>query len=245
MKRQTKILGLLLAGLCLLTGCAQESKDKSDVVLPDPTEETIVLEEDKLQIENISPYDGIYIEKGDDENKDRVEGVYALSFTNTAEKTIEKATLVFSDGTQELNFYMEMVPYGHTVTVVEYDKKTVKSGDLQLVDSQINYLSDAIEDLDGFEVLESEYGSLIVENKTKQELDKVEIYYRRAFEDGTLGGICYVEVLEDVGIGDIVYADPGYWSDKCAIVNILLYPDVEDATDDTDDTVVEIFPKTN
>ena len=140
MRKQTKILALLLAALCMLTGCAGKAEDKPKVVLPEPTEKTIVLKEENLQIENISPYDGIYIEKGDDENKDRVEGVYALSFTNTAEQTIKNATLVFSDGTQNLNFYMEMVPYGHTVTVVEYDKKTVKSGDLQLVSSEINYL---------------------------------------------------------------------------------------------------------
>ena len=103
MRQQTKILAFLLATLCMLTGCAGEAEDKTKVVLPEPTEKTIVLEEENLQIENISPYDGIYIEKGDDENKDRVEGVYALSFTNTAEQTIKNATLVFSDGTQNLN----------------------------------------------------------------------------------------------------------------------------------------------
>ena len=241
MKLRIPIIIYLIAAILLLSGCAgNHTPDK--VEIPEPGERTIVLEEIGIQVENVSPYTGIYIEQGDDENKDRVEGVYALAITNTAEKTIQNAHLVFSNGNDELHFYLQMLPHGSTVTVVEYDKKTVKSGDLQLVDSQINYLSDAIEDPDGFEVLESEYGSLIVENKTKQELDKVEIYYRRAFEDGTLGGIWYVEVLENVGIGDIVYADPGYWSDKCAIVNILLYPDVEDATGDT---VVEIFPETN
>lgn len=244
MRLRSRIIVYLLSGLLLLSGCAGNGKADKDKI-PKPTKQTIILNEIGIQAENTSPYTGIYIEQGDDENKDRVEGVYALAITNTAQKTIQNAHLVFSDGNDELHFYLQMLPCGSTVTVVEYDKKPVKSGDLQLVDSQINYLSDAIEDPDGFEVLESEYGSFIVENKTKQELDKVEIYYRRAFEDGTLGGICYVEVLEDVGIGDIVYADPGYWSDKCAIVNILLYPDVEDSTNDSDDTVVDIFPETN
>lgn len=229
MRKQTKILALLLAALCMLTGCAGKAEDKPKVVLPEPTEKTIVLEEDKLQIENISPYDGIYIEKGDDENKDRVEGVYALSFTNTAEQTIKNATLVFSDGTQNLNFYMEMVPYGHTVTVVEYDKKTVKSGDLQLVSSEINYLQEGLEDMQSVKLLESEYGSIVMENTTALDIPKVEVYYRRAYENGTLGGICYMEPIEDLGPGDIVFPDPDYWSDKSVIVNILLYPDLGDA----------------
>lgn len=241
MKLKNQIIVYLLAVILLLSGCAGNSKVIKDYI-PEPVERTIVLENLGIQAENISPYKGIYIEQGDDEDKDRVEGVYALTITNTANKTIQDAHLVFSDGYGELHFYFEMLPHGSSVTVVEYDKKIVKSGDLQLVDSQINYLSDAIEDPDGFEVLESEYGSFIVENKTGQELQKVEIYYRRAFEDGTLGGMCYVEVLEDVGIGDIVHADPEYWGEYSAIVNILINPDVEDATDDTED---EIYPSTN
>lgn len=241
MKRWLQIFGCFFAVMFLLSGCAQ-SEEKETSSIPEPVQPVMIPEEIGLRVENISPYEGIYIEQGDDENKDRVTDVYALTITNTAEKTIQDAHLVFSDGHGELNFYLQMLPCGSTVTVVEYDKKTAKTSELQYVDSQINYLSDAIEDPDGFEVLKAEYGSLIMENKTKQELQKVEIYYRRAYGDGTLGGICYMEVLEDVGIGDIVYADPEYWSDKCAIVNILLYPDVEDATDDA---VVEIFQETN
>ena len=240
MRLRKPIILLLIAGMLLLSACAGQQEELTPGLDITPEELSGV-----VSVVNISPYTGIHIEKGDDENKDRVENVTALKFTNTGAATIADAHFVFSDGSQELNFYLQMLPAGSVVTLVEYDKKTAKTSNLQYVDSQINYLSDAIEDPDGFEVLESEYGSFIVENKTKQELDKVEIYYRRAFEDGTLGGICYVEVLEDVGVGDIVYADPGYWSDKCAIVNILLYPDVEDSTDDTDDTVVEILPETN
>lgn len=240
MKLRTPILICLATAMLLLPACAGKAPKKKEVI-PEPGERTIVLKEIGIQAESESPYEGIYIEQGDDENKDRVEGVGALAFTNTAEKTIKDAHFVFTDGTQELNFYLQMLPYGSTVTVVEFDKKKVSAQDLQYVDSKINYLSDAIENRDGFEVLESEYGSLIVENKTKQELLKAEIYYRRAYKDGTLGGICYVEVLEDVGIGDIVYANPYYWSDKCAIVNILLYPGEIDATDENagDHIIVE------
>lgn len=240
MKKRICLFLTLVLAVGILTACVGEPEELTSGVDITPEELAGI-----VSVTNISPYTGIYIEKGDDENKDRVEEVTALRIANTGDTTILDAHFVFTDGKQELNFYLQMLPSGSVVTLVEYDKKMAATSNLQYVDSQINYLSDAIEDPDGFEVLESEYGSLIVENKTKQELDKVEIYYRRAFEDGTLGGICYVEVLEDVGIGDIVYADPGYWSDKCAVVNILLYPDVEDSTDATDDTVVEIFPETN
>lgn len=229
MRKQTKILVLLLAALCMLTGCAGKEEDKTKVVLPEPTEKTIVLKEEKLQIENISPYDGIYIEKGDDENKDRVEGVYALSFTNTSEQTIEKATLVFSDGTQELNFYLEMVPYGHTVTVVEYDKKAVKSGDLEPVSCEISYLQEGMEDSENIRVTSDGYGALMVENRTLTDLPKVEVYYRRAYENGTLGGPCYCVTLENMQGTEVAFPEAEYWSEHSAVVNVLIYPDLSKA----------------
>ena len=178
-------------------------------------------------MENISPYDGIYIEKGDDENKDRVDGVCALAITNSAEKTIQEAQLVFTDGTQELNFYFQMLPYASTVTVVEYDKKLLKTGELQLVDSQISYLTEGLEDMQSIELVESEYGSIVLENTTALEIPKVEVYYRRGYESGTLGGLCYVETLEDVEPGETMFVNPDCWSDKSTIVNILIYPELD------------------
>lgn len=227
MNKKIKCIALLLAALCLCTGCAGREEEKP-VEIPEPTEKTIVLEEENLQIENLSPYDGIYIEQGDNENKDRVEGVYALSFTNTAETTIQNATLVFSDGTQELNFYMEMVPYGHTVTVVEYDKKAVKSGDLQLVRSEVNYLQEGLEDLRSIAPVETDDGSLVLENTTALDIPYAEFYYRRGYGSGTLGGICYMEEIEDLGPGEQIFPEPDGWSDKSVIVNIVLYPEVEE-----------------
>lgn len=227
MKRIHQILCLLIVGLLLLSGCGASDKGQT---LPQVMEKNIILEGIGLQAVNISPYDGIYIEQGDDENKDRVEGVYALSITNTAEKTIQEAHLVFSDGIQELNFYLQMLPRDSAVTVVEYDKKKVKSDQLQLVDSQISYLEGGLEEKQSIEVIESEYGSVVLKNVTNRVLPKVEVYYRRAYGSGTLGGMCYVEVLEEVLPGEKVFADPDYWSDKCAIVNILIYPE-QDAGD--------------
>jgi hypothetical protein len=64
-------------------------------------------------------------------------------------------------------------------------------------------------------------------NTTNQKLSKVEVYYRRGYEGGTLGGKCYVEVLEDVEPGELLYLDPDYWTDKSKIVNVLIYPDLD------------------
>ncbi len=226
MKRRHRVLGILMAGLLLLTGCAASNKNQ-EPTLPEITEKTIILEELGLQAEHISPYDGIYIEQGDDENKDRVEGVYALSITNTAETTIQEAHLVFSDGEQELNFYFQMLPYGSTVTVVEYDKKPMVSGQLQLVDSQITYLQEGLEDMQSIELVESEYGSIVLKNATALDIPKVEVYYRRGYGSGTLGGLCYVEVLENVEPGETLFVNPDCWSDKSTIVNMLIYPELD------------------
>ena len=167
------------------------------------------------------------LEKGDDENKDRVEGVCALAFTNTAEKTIREAHLIISDGVQELNFYFQMLPYASTVTVVEYDKKLLKTTELKLVDSQITYLQEGLEDMQSIELVEAEYGSIVLENTTALDIPKVEVYYRRAYAGGTLGGLCYVETLENVEPGETRFVNPDCWSDKSTIVNMLIYPDLD------------------
>ena len=181
-----------------------------------------------LKVENASPYSGVYIERGDDENKDRVENVTALAITNTGEKTILDGRLIFTDGEQELQFLFQMLPAGDVLTLVEYDKKKAATVDLQLVDSTIHYLQDVEELRDSFALIGSEYGSIIVENTTDRDFPKVEIYYRRGHEGGTLGGLCYKLVLEDVGAEEIVFADPDYWSENSAIVNILLLPEEEE-----------------
>lgn len=228
MKKAITFIIVFVLLTSLLTACAEEPVELTPGRDITPKELKSV-----VSVSNISPYTGIYIEKGDDDNKDRVEEITALIITNTGDTTILDAHFVFTDGKQELNFYLRMLPAGSTVTLVEYDQKTAGTSNLQYVDSQINYLSDAMEDLSGFEVLESEYGFCIVENKTGKALDRVEIYYRRTYEDGTLGGICYMEVLEDVGIGDIVYTYPEYWGEYSTIVNILLYPDWDENPDET------------
>ncbi len=220
-----KIAALLVLTMLfslLLTACRQKEE-----LIPgkDITPEAL---NGVLSVRNVSPYTGIYIERGDDENKDRVENVTALTITNTGEKTIADGQLIFTDGEQELLFTFQMLPAGDVLTLVEYDKKKAATSDLQLVDSTLNYLQDVEEIRDSFALIGSEYGSIIVENTTDRDFPRVEIYYRRGYEEGTLGGLCYKLVLEDVGAEELVFADPDYWSENSAIVNILLLPEEEE-----------------
>ena len=225
MKKFKIITALILTSIFVLSGC-QQKEEKTEVTLAPPTEKTMVLEDIEMRAETVYPYDGIYIERGDDENKDRVEGVYALAFTNTAEKTIKEAHLVFNDGTQDLNFHMQMLPFGKTVTVVEYDKKPAVSEELKLVDSEIIYLQEGMADSENIRITSDGYGALMVENRTLTELPKLEIYYRRSYENGTLGGPCYCVTLEDMQGTEVAFPEAEYWSDHSEVVNILIYPDL-------------------
>lgn len=219
-----KIAALLVLTMLfslLLTACKQEELIPGKDITPEALKGV-------LNVRHISPYTGIYIEKGDDDNKDRVENVAALTITNTGEKTILDGHLIFTDGEKELQFLFQMLPAGDVLTLVEYDKKKAATSDLQLVDSTIHYLQDVEEIRDSFALIGSEYGSIIVENTTDRDFPKVEIYYRRGYEEGTLGGLCYKLVLEDVGAEELVFADPDYWSENSVIVNILPLPEEEE-----------------
>ena len=222
MKKAAKYIILALAA-CLLTGCGQEEET---VILPPVTEQTLQLEEIGLRAENLSPYEGIYIEQGEEDEKVRVENACAMEFTNIGEKTIRDAHLVFTDGEEDYNFYFEMLPYGSTVTVVEYDKQAAPKAELHWANSTVNYLEEGVENTDCIEVI-GELGVITVENKTFKDLPRLEIYYRRGDGNGgSVGGPCYKVTLDGLERRDTASPEAICWSKNSVVVNVLLYPEV-------------------
>ena len=69
-----------------------------------------------MTAENVSPYEGIFLE---DPALGTVSGVYAMKFTNTGDQTIHSTQLIFSNGVDDLVFWVEMLPAGQSVIVAE------------------------------------------------------------------------------------------------------------------------------
>ena len=182
-----------------------------------------------VEIMNISPYSGIYLEGGP-ALKVREENLYAIKITNTSDKTIANINLIYNDGTQDLNFYAEMIPSGQSIYVVEKEMKFFVSADLNYVSGEITYLENATENMEAVEITPTRNSTLMVKNVTDRELACVVIYYRKVVEDGTLlGGPVYSAVCEEIGPDDEYEAEAESWQNSsCKVIDVLIYDSVED-----------------
>ena len=225
--RKLSLAAVLLLSACLMGGCAGNEKTPSQSVHSnvaetvyhgvDVTPENLA---DQILVENISPYEGIFLE-GDE--KDRVEDAYALKVTNISEKTILYATLNYRAGDKELTFYLEMLPKGKSVVVAEQNRQSVEKADVEYVDGDIHYLQEGLEYMESVEITPTNESTLKVKNKTKELLPVVWIFYRKAEDDGTLlGGKCYQTGVLDLNGRGTYEAEAEYWMNDCEIVNVLV-----------------------
>lgn len=224
MKR--KIIGILLLALVLAVltpGCGKEpaTEPTENTKVSAYTEITPADLQGILKVENASPYSGVYIET---EEKDRVEGVYALRFTNVAEETIMLAELHFTDGTNDLYFNIEMLPVGDSVIVVELNKTPMISETPELVQAAVNYLEEGMENWDCVKITGEEHGVLNITNVTEKTLPGVWVFYRRITPEGEqLGGPCHSCMVVDLEPGLTDNPDALHWAPgHCVVVNVIL-----------------------
>ena len=81
-KRICLCLSLVLI-LSICAGCGSKTAQKET---EPQANAPLYLEKEKITAENVSPYDGLYLEYGDMET---VSGLYAVKFTNTGDQTIQ------------------------------------------------------------------------------------------------------------------------------------------------------------
>jgi hypothetical protein len=221
LKKISITLALLL--LCTLIACgeAPDATKPTTEAKPSYTEITPFDLQGILKVENASPYSGVYIET---EEKDRVEGVYALRFTNISEKTIMLAELHFTDGTNDLYFNIEMLPVGDSVIVVELNKTPMISETPELVQAAVNYLEEGMENWDCVKISGEEHCVLNITNVTEETLPGVWVFYRRTTPDGEqLGGPCHSCMVVDLEPGLTDNPDALHWSPgHCVVVNVIL-----------------------
>lgn len=214
-----KAIYLCLAILMIVCACAGCGKDDQKGTEPQVIK-TFELKDEKITAENVSPYEGKYLEYGDVET---VSGLYAMKFTNTGDQTIQDAQLVFSDGTQELTFRFEMLPAGQSVIVAELNQLTVASEELNYVDGTITYLEGILENKDSVQVVDNKDGAVQVKNVTEDMLPLVRVFYRPADENGNpIGGPCKSVMVDGIEAGAAVETAAEGWDESCVVVTVLI-----------------------
>ena len=213
-----KAIFLSLAILMIVFACAGCGKDDQKETDPQVLK-TFELKDQKIIAENVSPYEGKYLEYGDVET---VSGIYAMKFTNTGDQTIQSAQLIFSDGTQELSFQFEMLPAGQSVIVAEQDQLAAAE-ELNFVDSNITYLEAGLEKADCVKVTDNKDGTVKIENVTDEMLPLVRVFFRPADANGNpIGGPCKSVMVDGIEAGAAVDVAAEGWDESCVVVTVLI-----------------------
>ena len=216
MKKAICLCLAILMIVCTCVGCGQDDQKETE---PQVTE-TFELKDEKITAENVSPYEGKYLEYGDVET---VSGIYAMKFTNNGDQTISEAQIIFSDGTQELAFLLEMLPAGQSVIVAEQNQLTASAEELNFVDSSVSYLEDGLENVDSVKVTDNKDGTVKIENVTKEMLPLVRVFFRPCDAEGNpLGGPCKSIMVDGIEAGAAVDVAAEGWDDTCVVVTVLV-----------------------
>jgi len=216
MKKAICLCLVILMIVCACAGCGKDDQKETDPQVL----KTFELKDEKITAENVSPYEGKYLEYGDVET---VSGLYAMKFTNTGDQTIQDAQLVFSDGTQELTFRFEMLPAGQSVIVAELNQLTVASEELNYVDGTITYLEGILENKDSVQVVDNKDGAVQVKNVTEDMLPLVRVFYRPADENGNpIGGPCKSVMVDGIEAGASITVEAEGWDKTCVVVTVLI-----------------------
>lgn len=212
MKKVICVLLVLALSVSVFAGCSKDEQEEE--------EKTFELEGMNITAENVSPYEGRFLE---DPAGETVSGVYAMKFTNTGDQTIQSAQLFFSNGTDELVFWLEMLPAGASVTVAELNMLPAAEGEINYVDGTVTYLEAGLENADCVEVTGSNEGMIQVRNTTEEALPLVRIFYRHTDGEGNLiGGPCYSAMVDGIEAGGNAEAEAEFWTDDCQVVTVLV-----------------------
>ena len=216
MKKAICLCLAILMIACTCVGCGQDDQKETE---PQVTK-TFELKDEKITAENVSPYEGKYLEYGDVET---VSGIYAMKFTNTGDQTISEAQIIFSDGTQELSFLLEMLPAGHSLIVAEQNQLSAAAEELNFVDSNITYMEAGLEKADCVKVTDNKDGTVKIENVTDEMLPLVRVFFRPADANGNpIGGPCKSVMVDGIEAGAAVDVAAEGWDETCVVVTVLI-----------------------
>ena len=214
-----KTISLMLA-LVLCVGTLAACGAKTPQETEPQNQKVFELKSEKLTAENVSPYEGAYLEYGDVE---LVSGLYAMKFTNTGDQTISQAQIIFSDGAQELAFWLEMLPAGQSVVVAEQSQLTAAAETLNYVDSTISYLDAGLEKSDCVKVSDNKDGTVKVENVTDEMLPLVRVFFRPTDANGDpIGGPCKSIMVDGIEPGAAVTVAGEGWDETSVVVTVLI-----------------------
>ena len=213
MSKRKQIMGFILAGLMILSGCTTEPPTVTD---PTPTTVDRLSEHDLVCLE-YSTFSGAYPEDGTGRP---VENVAAMLIRNDSDKFLDYAMIECHIGDDTGTFKVTGLPAGASVWVLEQDSKTVAPEETFRVSDCTDYSfrSDAILNTDMLDVVSSG-DTVTVTNISDKTLENVCIYYKTVFSDGNFfGGITYMLSFDSLAPNQSTQKQTSHFGEDSKIV---------------------------
>ena len=170
-----------------------------------------VIEGTELTVQNISSYDGIFLEDGSD---GEVAGIAAMVVENTGDINVEYAAITISCNGEAMEFDVSDLPAGATAVVQEKNKTPYQNGTYTDCSAVVAEMGDFEMSEDQVKVEETENGSLLVTNLTDEEIPCVRIFYKFYMEEEEtyVGGITYTAKLTGLSAGASQTVTPSHYA---------------------------------
>ena len=164
-----------------------------------------------LTVQNISSYDGIFLEDGSD---GEVAGIAAMVVENTGDINVEYAAITISCNGEAMEFDVSDLPAGATAVVQEKNKTSYQNGTYTDCSAVVAEMGDFEMSEDQVKVEETENGSLLVTNLTDEEIPCVRIFYKFYMEEEEtyVGGITYTAKLTGLSAGASQTVTPSHYA---------------------------------
>ena len=164
-----------------------------------------------LTVQNISSYDGIFLEDGSD---GEVAGIAAMVVENTGDINVEYAAITISCNGEAMEFDVSDLPAGATAVVQEKNKTPYQNGTYTDCSAVVAEMGDFEMSEDQVKVEETENGSLLVTNLTDEEIPCVRIFYKFYMEEEEtyVGGITYTAKLTGLSAGASQTVTPSHYA---------------------------------
>ena len=167
--------------------------------------------ETSLVIDQINPYNGVFLEDGSDAEANNVTAIVLINKGTTCAEYVN--ITLYRDG-QALNFVASALAAGATTVVMESSAAGYVEGDYHDCSADVAYL-DALEmSEDLVMVEETEDGSLRVTNISGEDIPCVRVFYKFYMYDlGVyVGGITYSAKLVDLPAGGEQAVTPSHYA---------------------------------
>jgi hypothetical protein len=164
-----------------------------------------------LILEQVAPYDGIYVEDG---SNSEIQGVAMILLRNFGKHDIELATITLSYGKFTREFVVSSLPAGMSVVVQEKNRNPMGTGKLTGCSVSVieSNRDSALSDYD-ISVTEMNDNAIVIENLTRRDFPSVRLYYKYFMEDQQLlvGGITFTVNVTDLKAGQSVTIKPSHY----------------------------------